>query len=46
MQPSDLAFYTTKELVAELMQRKTFLGVIVHAEKELKGPAWTATSWK
>lgn len=28
---------TTRELVNELMRRKTFLGVIVHSEKELKG---------
>jgi len=41
MQPSDLAFCTTKELVDELMQRKTFLGVVIHAEQELKQPNWT-----
>ena len=36
----DLAFYTTQELIAELLNRKTFLGVIVHSEKELKGDHW------
>src|SRR5437763_206940 len=41
MQPSDLAFYTTGELITELLRRKTFLGVIVHSEEELKGRAWT-----
>jgi hypothetical protein len=41
MQSSELAFYTTKELVDELMRRKTFLGVVVHSEEELKSAAWT-----
>jgi len=40
MQSSDLAFFTTRELVAELMKRKTFLGVVIHAEQELKQPDW------
>jgi hypothetical protein len=34
MQPSELAFYTTTELVEELMRRKTFLGVVVHSAVE------------
>jgi hypothetical protein len=34
-----LELYSTQELVEELMRRKTFLGVIVHSEAELKG-AW------
>jgi hypothetical protein len=37
MEPSPLELYTTRELVEELMRRQTFLGVIVHAELELKG---------
>ena len=41
MQPSDLELYTTKELVQELMRRKTFLGLVVHSEQEFKGEAWT-----
>jgi hypothetical protein len=41
MHPSDLAFFTTKELVSELMRRKTFLGIVVHSEEELKTEAWT-----
>jgi hypothetical protein len=41
MQPSDLELYTTKELVNELMRRKTFLGIVVHSEEELKSKAWT-----
>jgi len=39
MQPDPLELYTTGELVKELMRRKTFLGVIVHSEQELK-EAW------
>lgn len=40
MQPSDLDFYSTKELVAELVRRKTFLGVVIHAEDEHRGKPW------
>jgi hypothetical protein len=41
MQPSDLELYTTRELVNELMRRKTFLGIVVHSEEELKSKTWT-----
>lgn len=34
---SGLEFFTTKELVDELMRRKTFLGIIIHAEDEHRG---------
>jgi hypothetical protein len=37
MNPAPIEFYTTKELVNELMRRRTFLGVVIHSEKELKG---------
>jgi hypothetical protein len=37
MEPSALELYTTRELVDELMRRRTFLGVVIHSEKELKG---------
>ncbi len=40
MNPGPIEFYTTRELVDELVRRTTFLGVVVHAEQELKG------SWK
>ena len=36
MQPTVLDLCTTRELVEELVRRKTFLGVIVHSEEELK----------
>jgi hypothetical protein len=41
MQPTDLELYTTRELVNELMRRKTFLGIVVHSEEELKSKTWT-----
>jgi len=40
MDRSDLDFYTTKELIDELMRRKTFLGIIVHSKDELKEAQW------
>jgi len=40
MQPSDLAFFTSYELIEELMRRKTFLGVVIHAEEDCKGDTW------
>ncbi len=40
MDRSDLELYTTKELIAELMRRKTFLGIIVHSKDELKEAQW------
>lgn len=40
MDGSDLAFFTTNELIAELMRRRTFLGVVVHSEDEAKQPGW------
>ena len=36
MEPSELTFFTTQELIAELMRRRTFFGVVVHSEQELK----------
>jgi len=38
MQPTTLELCTTGELVEELLRRRTFLGVVVHSEQELKGP--------
>jgi hypothetical protein len=37
---SELAFFTTEQLIDELIRRKTFLGVVVHSEEELKGDTW------
>jgi hypothetical protein len=41
MQGSDLAFYTTKELINELISRETFLGLVLHCEQDLKNRNWT-----
>lgn len=40
MDAGELAFYTTRELIDELIRRKTFLGVVVHAEQEQRGKTW------
>ena len=40
MDPKDLSFFTTQQLIAELMQRRTFMGVVVHSADEAKGQAW------
>ncbi len=40
MQEHDLEFFTTRELIDELVRRKTFLGVVVHSEKEFRGEPW------
>lgn len=37
MEPDDLEFYSTRQLIDELMRRTTFLGVVVHAEDEARG---------
>jgi hypothetical protein len=42
MPPSDLELYTTQELIAELMNRKTFLGVVVHSRQEHKSAEWSS----
>lgn len=34
---SDLTFVSTQELIAELLRRTSFLGVIVHSEEEHRG---------
>lgn len=40
METGELAFFSTEELVSELVRRTTFLGVVVHAEGGWKGDAW------
>lgn len=43
MESSELELFTTQELIAELMRRKTFLGVVVQSEQEMKEPNWGET---
>ena len=40
MESSELSFISTQELIQELANRQTFLGVIVHSESEWKGGQW------
>ena len=40
MQPGDLEPYSTKELIEELMRRRTFLGVVIHSAAEHKQADW------
>jgi hypothetical protein len=40
MEPSGLSFFTVKQLVDELMRRKTFLGVVLHSDRDVKGTSW------
>jgi hypothetical protein len=37
---TELAFFTNDELIAELMRRKTFLGVVVQSESDWKQDQW------
>ncbi len=41
MEASDLELYTAQELIAELMRRKTFLGIVVHADQDCKAERWS-----
>jgi len=40
MEPSDLELVSNQELIAELMRRNTFLGLVIHAEDEQKSRDW------
>lgn len=36
----ELELFSTRELIDELMRRRTFLGIVVHSDQELKEPSW------
>ena len=36
----DLELVSTAELIKELLRRKTFMGVLVHADQEVRSDAW------
>jgi len=40
MHPSDLELFTSQELIAELLRRETFLGVVVHSQDEWRNQQW------
>ena len=42
---SELAFFTTRELIAELMRRETFLGVVIQADDEQRGQEWNGARY-
>jgi hypothetical protein len=41
MQAGELEIHATEELIAELMRRRTFLGVVVQSVNEYKDPEWS-----
>lgn len=46
MQSTELAFYTTDELIRELMGRRTFYGCVVHSAEDHKRDAWDERMFK
>jgi hypothetical protein len=40
MSTDDLALYTTRQLIDELMNRQTFMGVVVHSRDDAKTAHW------
>lgn len=46
MEATDLAFFTSDELIAELMRRKTFYGCVVHAQDDHKHEAWQERTFR
>jgi hypothetical protein len=40
MNSAELEFYSTRELIDELLRRTSFQGVIVHAREGAKSPSW------
>lgn len=41
METSELELVSTRQLIAELLRRTTFQGVIVHSSEEAKDPDWS-----
>lgn len=46
MQSSELAFYTSDELIRELLRRRTFYGCVVHSAEEHKRDSWVERTFK
>jgi hypothetical protein len=42
MQGSELAFFTTQELIDEVLRRQTFCGVVVQSADEHRSAEWGA----
>jgi hypothetical protein len=46
MTPTDLAFCTCDELIAELLSRTTFFGCVVHSAEEHRGENWKQRTFR
>ena len=46
MHSSELAFYTSDELIQELMRRKTFYGCVIHSAEDHKHDAWEERTFR
>lgn len=46
MQSADLAFYTSEELIKELMGRRTFFGCVIHSAEEHKQETWEERTFR
>lgn len=40
MTPDDLELFSTQDLISELVRRQTFLGIVVHADEEVRRQDW------
>jgi hypothetical protein len=40
MDQDDLAFFTSQDLIDELMRRSSFLGIVIHSREEERGGPW------
>jgi hypothetical protein len=43
MESTELAFFTTQDLVDEVLRRRTFLGVVVQSEEDYRNLDWGTT---
>ena len=46
MHSSELAFYTSNELISELMNRSTFFGCVVHSADDHKHDTWDERTFR
>jgi hypothetical protein len=46
MQSTELAFYTTDELIHELMRRKTFYGCVIQSAEDHKRDDWDERTFR
>lgn len=46
MHSTDLAFYTSDDLIKELMRRKTFYGCVIHSAEDHKQEHWEERTFR